>query len=131
MSDYEKDLENTRELFAFLQGTVPEGHVIEQSHVPHLTPDQAATVIWYLGNKYWQVTDHVERCDVCGEWYNTWCEGATIDCAPPPIYFCGNCCEGEEAQRKRRIERGLEKSQRRCRLANAEMTDANRKTTEP
>jgi len=119
MSDYEKDLENTRKLFDFLQGNLPDGYIVSPSHMPKLTPDQAATVIWYLGNQYWQVTDHVERCDVCGEWYNTWSEGETIDCAPPPIFFCGNCRDGEAAQRKRRIERGLDKSKRRCRSANA------------
>lgn len=120
MSDKnDKDLENTRELFTFLQGTAPEGYVIEPSHMPKLTPDQAWTVVWYLGNKYWQPTDAVERCDVCGELYHSWCEGETIDCAPPPIFFCGNCREGHEAVEKHRIFRGLERSKRRAtRVAN-------------
>jgi hypothetical protein len=111
--DNEKDLENTRELFDFLRGNVPEGYEIDAGHVPKLTADQAATVIWFLGNMYWKVTDHVERCDVCGEWYNTWCEGECVDCPPAPYFFCGNCMDGEEAQRKRRIERGLERAKKR------------------
>ncbi|MFA5262373.1 MAG: hypothetical protein WC378_01010 [Opitutaceae bacterium] len=109
------DLGKTQELFEFLQGRTPDGYVIGPDHMPKLTPDQAATVIWYLGNQYWKVTDHVERCDVCGDWYDTWCEGATIDCPPVPIFFCGNCCDGEEAQRKRRIQRGLERAHKRDR----------------
>ena len=116
--NYVDDLENTKELFEFLQGTMPEGYLVEGSHVPHLTPDQAETVIWYLGNKYWQVTDHIERCDVCGEWYDHYYEGETIDCGPPPYRFCANCVGGEEAHRKRRILRGLEKSKRRPRQSH-------------
>ena len=108
MNDNEKDLQNTKELFDFLQGEVPEGTIIDPSHVPHLTPDQAWTVIWYLGNKYWQVTDHVERCDVCGELYNSWCEGDHVDGPNPPYSFCGNCNDSPLAHSQRRIERNIE-----------------------
>ena len=120
MSDKnETDRKNTEELYDFLQGTIPDGYSIEPSHIPHLTPDQAWTVIWYLGNKYWQVTDRVARCEICGAIYNEWCEGECLDGGPAPYHFCGNCLDGEEAQQKRRLLRRLEKAESRKRpLAN-------------
>lgn len=111
--DNEKDVTNTRALSRFLQGNLPDGYQVQPDHMPKLTADQAATVIWYLGNQYWQVTDHVERCGVCDEWYNTESEGETLDFGKAPYFFCGECCEGEEAQRKRRVGRGLERAQKR------------------
>ncbi|MDP1580712.1 MAG: hypothetical protein Q8M02_10555 [Candidatus Didemnitutus sp.] len=124
MSDKnEKDLANTRDLFDFLQGNLPEGYQVAPDHMPKLTADQAATVIWYLGNQYWQVTDHVERCEVCGDWYNAWCEGECLDFGKAPYHFCGNCCAGEEAQQKRRVGRGIERAKKRqCLLANIKST---------
>ena len=102
---YEKDVEKVRELFEVLQGRFPEGYTMKDEAVPKLTPDQAETVIWYLGNLHWQVPDHVERCDVCGEWYNTWSEGETNDHEPGPVFSCGNCIDSEETRRQRRIGR--------------------------
>ena len=96
----EKDLEMTRELFEFLQGRLPEGVTVARKHRPKLTADQAWTVIWHLGNLYWQVTDHVERCDVCGELYNTWNAGRTLDFGKSPYSFCDSCMDGEEYARK-------------------------------
>lgn len=61
----DKDLERTQELYDFLQGKMPEGTHVARSHRPNLPPAQAWTVIWYLGNQYWQVTDRVEKCCVC------------------------------------------------------------------
>jgi hypothetical protein len=109
----ELDRKNTEELFSFLQGEVQEGHVIVPAHMPKLTPEQAATVIWFLGNQDWQVTDHVERCEVCGDWYNEWSAGECLDFGHAPYHFCGSCCDGEEAQRKRRIGRKIEKAKAR------------------
>lgn len=115
MSDYEKDVELTEALFEFLQGRFPEEKFrIAEANIPRLTPEQAETVIWYLGNLYWQVTDHVERCEVCGDWYNTWSEGETNDHAPGPIFVCGNCVDSEEAVKQRRIGRKLEKQAERA-----------------
>lgn len=105
---YERDREMTEELFEFLKGNVPEGTIIEESHIPRLTDDQAWTVIWFLGNLYWQVTDHIERCEVCGRIYNTWCEGETNDHPPGPVSVCGNCVDSDEARAQRRIGRKIE-----------------------
>jgi hypothetical protein len=85
------DLERSQELFELLQGRLPEGYKIEQGHVPNLTPNQAWTVIWYLGDQYWQVPDHVDRCCICGELYDSDEEGRCLDYGEGPYFFCENC----------------------------------------
>lgn len=42
------DKEPKEDLFAFLQGNVPEGWEIKASHMPKLSADQAESVMWYL-----------------------------------------------------------------------------------
>lgn len=88
MSDEnDRELDRTRELFAFLQGSLPESVTIsDEAHIPKLTPDQAWAVIWYLGNQYWQVPDCIERCTVCGELYHSWQEGESTD----EGFYCDN-----------------------------------------
>jgi len=95
------DLERTQELYDFLQGTVPKEYRIPESEMPKLTADQAWTVVWYLGNLYWQVKDYIERCDVCGDLYNSESEGTCLDYGDAPYYFCDDCEWGEEAEQKR------------------------------
>lgn len=94
------DLERTEELFRLLQGELPEGYKIPRKEIPKLTADQAWTVIWYLGNQYWQVTDRVARCDVCGGLYHAWQDGHTLDFGKAPYSFCSSCMESEEFARK-------------------------------
>jgi hypothetical protein len=101
-------LERTEELFRFLQGVVPDEYTITDSHAPCLTPDQAWTVIWYLGNLYWQVPDHIERCGVCGGLFDTHCEGDCLDYGCAPYHFCDNCIytsEYEAKQAERSVRR--------------------------
>lgn len=98
------DLALTEELHQFLQGNIPEGYRIKESTMPKLTADQAWTVIWYLGNLYWQVTDHIERCEVCGDLYDMRCEGACLDYGDGPTLFCDDCSSGPEAEAKRATE---------------------------
>jgi hypothetical protein len=115
----DKDLAKTQELFALLQGESPEGCTIKPDHMPKLTPDQAWTVIWWLGNQYWQPTDAVERCDVCGDLYHSWQEGECMDYGNAPYHFCDACRDGEEARAKARIGRGLERAKKRqCARSN-------------
>lgn len=96
------ELERTNDLFAFLQGEVPKGHKYKRSHQPKLTADQAWTVIWYLGNEYWQVPDYIERCDVCGDLYDSQREGSCLDYGKAPYGFCDSCENGEEYVKKMR-----------------------------
>lgn len=113
----DKDLERTQELYDFLRGNVPEGYLVDPSHQPKLTDDQAWTVIWYLGNQYWQVTDRVEKCDVCGDLYHSWQEGHCLDFGSAPYHFCESCMSTEEFRQKQRIETRLERSKLRQRAA--------------
>jgi len=100
----EKDLKKTQQLFDLLRGIVPDGCTIAPDHVPKLTDDQAWTVIWWLGNQYWQVTDHVERCDECGDLYNGWNAGECMDYGDAPYNFCDHCMTGDNARAKRRCD---------------------------
>ncbi len=93
-------LEMTEELFLFLQGDVPDGIHLECDKVPKLSADQAWSVIWYLGNLFWKVTDYIERCDVCGELYDSNSEGAYLDYGKPPHHFCEACSMGTEYRDK-------------------------------
>ncbi len=95
------NLERTEELFDFLQGAVPEGYQIALDHVPKLTEEQAWTVIWYLGNLYWQVKDHIKRCAVCGDLYDTEDGGDCLDYGKRPYHFCDECVGGAEYEKKR------------------------------
>jgi len=95
------DLTNTKKLFALLQGTVPDDCRIAQDSVPHLTPDQAWTVIWWLGNQYWQVPDHIERCDICGDLHDTEAGGECLDGGEPPYSVCDECICDESVEAKR------------------------------
>ena len=94
------DLARTQELFEFLQGTVPDGYKIDPDHTPKLTPEQAWTVIWYLGNQYWQVPDYVERCGVCGDLYHAHSDGTCLDFGDAPYHFCSSCDSGEKYHAK-------------------------------
>lgn len=100
----EKDLERTQELYDFLQGKMPEDLQVRKVNRPKLTPDQAWTVVWYLGNLDWQVTDRIEKCEVCGDLYHSWEEGGCLDYGKSPYLFCGTCVEGDEyaAKEKRK-----------------------------
>lgn len=104
------DLERAQQLFGFLQGVVPEGHKIAKKNCPKLTPDQAWTVIWYLGNQYWEVPDFIERCDVCGDLFDSNREGATLDYGKGPYHFCDSC-EGSDEFRKK-VMRHPDKTER-------------------
>jgi len=95
-------LEKTQEIFDFLQGKIPEGYFIKRKAQPKLSADQAWTVIWYLGNQYRQVPDFIERCDLCGELYNSHSEGACLDYGKVPYHFCEQCRDGDEFVRKMR-----------------------------
>jgi len=96
MINAKTDLERTEELFDFLQGKVPKGCTIARKRRPLLTQDQAWTVIWYLGNLYWQVTDRIERCCVCGGLFDTGNEGESLDYGKAPYHFCDNCLGSDE-----------------------------------
>jgi hypothetical protein len=105
------ELQRTRDLFAFLQGEIPKGCSYKRKHQPKLTADQAWTVIWWLGNEYWQVKDYIEGCCVCGDLYDTQREGDCLDYGKAPYHFCESCRDGDEYAKKMR--RNPDKEQRK------------------
>ena len=100
------DLKRVEQLFNFLQGVVPDGYNMPAEDVPHLTADQAWTVIWYLSEQYWQVPDYIQRCDVCGILYDSRCEGAVLAYGDPPNVFCGECEYSLEYEKKEQMAPG-------------------------
>lgn len=98
------DLELSEKLFAFLQGIDLCECKIAPDRVPRLTPDQAWTVIWHLGNLYWQPKDFIERCDVCGSLFNTHRGGECLDYGDAPHHFCDSCMDTDEYDNKRRTK---------------------------
>lgn len=109
MSEKLDPLTQTEELFEFLQGKLPEGYTVPRREMPKLTADQAWTVIWYLGNLYWQVPDHIERCDVCEDLFDSNSSGTCLDYGKAPYHFCDNCIQTEGFAKKwqRRIDKEL------------------------
>ena len=104
-------LDQVQELFDFLQGIVPDGYKIPDDHVPRLSPDQAWTVVWFLGNLYWQVPDHIERCDDCGCLFNSEAEGGGTEDGPN---FCESCWDQECLEQER--EESLRQDDEQARL---------------
>lgn len=98
------DVDRVRELFSFLQGTVPPGYHVQDERVPQLTADQAWAVVWYVQELHWQVPDSIERCDLCGELFDSDAEGGYTDDGPQHDFCCGACDHlrpvenGEETQ---------------------------------
>jgi hypothetical protein len=101
MTEKKDDLELTQKLFDLLQGHVPDDCRIAPEAVPNLTPDQAWTVIWWLGNQYWQVTDRIDRCNICGELYDDYYSGECLDWGEPPYHVCDGCTYDEAVVEKR------------------------------
>lgn len=92
-------LEAAEELFAFLQGEVPKGY---QCKAPQLDAEDAWTVMWYIQNQHRQFVDHIDRCDVCGDLYDSEAEGACIDGGELPYHFCEDCSWMPEYYAKKR-----------------------------
>ena len=79
MTNKPTDLERAEELFAFLQGDVPDKITITNSQT-----------IWYLGNQFWAVPDTIALCDLCEELFDSTNEGSYSEDGPP-YHFCGAC----------------------------------------
>ncbi len=92
--DFKTDLPQTQALYKLLQGELPEGVSVPLTSVPQLTADQAWTVVWYIGNLKQCVSDTIERCDVCGDLYDSE-NGGGYDELGPPYHFCDPCGERE------------------------------------
>lgn len=93
-------IDQVKELRQFLMGDIPDGFIIPEDAIPKLTPSQAWTVIWHLGNLYMGVGDNVSRCDVCGDLFDSESDGSILDFGDSPYSFCGGCEFSEEFSEK-------------------------------
>ena len=91
-----QQLRHAQQLYDFLRGVIPDDCDIKPDRMPHLTDDQAWTVIWFLGEEDLSISDAIERCNVCGDLYDTGQSGACLDYGEPPHTFCGDCSYGDD-----------------------------------
>jgi len=69
-------LEDVEALYKFLQGEVPE--CLQIDYPPKLSEQEAFSIIYYLQEVLFLLPDRYERCDKCGDLYDSNQEGATI-----------------------------------------------------
>ena len=70
-------LEETNELYEFLQGVTPEGYDLK--HQPKLSKLKAFTVIYILQEKFGVIPCNFERCVACGDIFDTEQEGQYVE----------------------------------------------------
>lgn len=87
-----------------LGGTLPEGYAA--ASVPKLDFEGVQDVLRFLirevGDGTLQDTypDYIDRCEVCGDLYDSESDGACLDFGDSPYHFCGECMYGDEYERK-------------------------------
>lgn len=100
-----EDVEWVQELYEFLVGeSIPDSITVGRGHQPKLTPSKANTIIWYLQEHLSVIPDHIEQCDTCKQWYNSWSQGhyseLTCKC------YCSESCEPKGLyEREKRYEK--------------------------
>lgn len=77
------------EFYEFLQGKQLEGMTVGVQRQPRLTQKKAFTIIWYLQEHLRVLPDHVERCNNCGELFDTHSDG--IYWESKGKHYCGGC----------------------------------------
>ncbi len=84
------DLYWIEEFYNFLQGEVPEELSITRGHQPKLSEKKANHVIWYLQEHLKILPDNIDRCDNCGNLFDSRTEGVYWEIKGKN--YCG-CCE--------------------------------------
>ena len=84
-------LDQVDELNIFLQGKgLPDGIELKpKKTIPKLTEDQAWSVIWFLQEHLRVLPDVYEKCDVCGDLYNS--EEGGMYQEKKPYHRCEGC----------------------------------------
>jgi len=85
----DSDLEKIDEFYEFLQGNIPDCMQLRKRSIPKLTQRQAFSVIWYLQEHLSIFPDHIERCDICGNLYDSYAEG--IYWESKRKFYCAAC----------------------------------------
>jgi len=93
----ELTIEQTEELYKFLQGEAPDGYNIENP--VKLTSEQAFGVIWFLQERYRIIPDRYEQCNKCKEIFDSYSEGiyakdgSACECCRSEYNYCPLCDE--------------------------------------
>ena len=86
----DNDLKKVREFYRFLTGEeIPKCMSFTRGHAPKMSEKKAFSIIWYLQEHLSILPDTIERCDVCGELYDSNSEG--IYWETKGKHYC-NCC---------------------------------------
>jgi len=83
------DINWVNEFYEFLQGNCPDCIKLTSHNQPKLTEKKSFAIIWYLQEHMRILPDHIERCDICGELFDTWQEG--IHWESKGRHYCGGC----------------------------------------
>ena len=76
--NYVSICDKVNELFKYLTDEeIPEGVVVNSR--PKLSPNKAWSLIWFLQEVTRCLPDYIERCDVCGQLYDSEQEGFQLD----------------------------------------------------
>jgi len=85
------DLQWLNEFYKFLQGELPEGMRLQKGHKPNMSEKKAFTIVWYLQEHIRILPDNIERCDICGDLYDSNSEG--IHWETKGKFYCGCCSD--------------------------------------
>jgi formylmethanofuran dehydrogenase subunit E len=86
----DSDIEKVREFYRFLTGEeTPEKISIVKGYKPKMSEKKAFSIIWYLQEHLSIFPDNIERCDICGELFDTNSEG--IYWETKGKNYCGAC----------------------------------------
>ena len=73
------EIELVQEFYEFLQGNgIPEGFRLPGKR-PNLTAEHASTIIYILQEHLHIIPDHYKSCDWCGRYYDSNCEGSSVN----------------------------------------------------
>lgn len=87
----DNDLQWIKEFYEFLQGTQPDSISLVRGHAPKMTQKKAFSIIWYLQEHFPVFPCSIERCDNCGELFDTDSEG--LHWETKGKNYCGACCD--------------------------------------
>ena len=85
----DSDLEWVKEFNEFLKGKVPYSITMGRGHAPKLSAKKAMAIIWYLQEHFPLLPDHIEKCDVCDELFDSYSEGLYWETKCK--HYCGSC----------------------------------------
>lgn len=87
----DSDLGRINEFYRFLTGeSIPESISMGRNNKPKMSEKKAFAIIWFLQEHLSVFPDNIERCNTCGELYDTHSEG--IYWETKGKFYCGVCC---------------------------------------